>query len=128
MIGSAVSALLVLGVLAQRDDGPAGHHPTPRADAHAAHTMPVARYASIPRTAEVYAMAAEIPEVLDGIYCYCFCSETFGHYSLLDCFLSDHAAGCDVCMEEAAIAYEMTSRGESLDAIRQVVDQQYRRT
>jgi hypothetical protein len=39
-----------------------------------------------------YAIAAEIPEVLDGLYCYCRCRENFGHKNLLTCFTSTHAS------------------------------------
>jgi len=126
MSASVIAALLVVGVIAQRGEESASHHPMPRVDAHASHVMPAARYATSPRAAETYAMAAEIPAVLDGIYCYCFCNQTFGHYSLLDCFRDDHGAGCDVCMDEAVIAYEMTKQGDSLGEIRTVVDQRYR--
>ena len=35
---------------------------------------------------EAYATAAEIPEVLDHLYCYCYCAEDHGHRSLRTCF------------------------------------------
>ena len=70
-------------------------------------------------------MAAEIPEVLDGLYCYCDCHHNFGHYSLLDCFQSDHGGNCDVCMNEVRIAYRMHREGKTLQQIRQVIDATY---
>jgi len=79
MSGSVLAALLVLGVATQRGREAGSHHPMPRVDAHAAHVMPAARYEQSPYVQEVYTMAAEIPAVLDGIYCYCFCNQTFGH-------------------------------------------------
>ena len=126
MGGSLVAALLVLAIVTQRGGQEASHHPTPRIDAHASHVMPATRYASTPQVAETYTMAAEIVSVLDGLYCYCLCRETFTHYSLLDCFKDDHAAGCDVCMDEAILAHEMTQQGRSLDDIRTAIDAQYR--
>ena len=126
MGGSLVAALLVVAIVTQRGRPEASHHPTPRVDAHASHVMPAARFASSPQVAETYAMAAEIVSVLDGLYCYCLCRETFNHYSLLDCFKDDHAAGCAVCMDEAILAYEMTRQGSSLDEIRTAIDAQYR--
>jgi Protein of unknown function with PCYCGC motif len=127
MSGSVVAALIVLGVITQRGDQAAGdHHPTPRVNATQLAVMPAARYSQTPRTAQVYQMASEVPQVLDGMFCYCFCARTLGHYSLLDCFREDHAADCDVCQNEAVMAYEMTQRGESIDAIRRAIDQQYR--
>ena len=125
MSGSVVAAVVVVALVA----GPRnalGHHPTPRIDAHAMHVMPGARYASSPGVGEVYEMAAEMPEMLDGVFCYCFCHNTFGHYSLLTCFMEDHGAACNICLEEAILTYEMTNRGESLDAIREEVDRRYR--
>jgi hypothetical protein len=128
MGGSVLAALLVLTVVSQRGGEAASHHPTPRVDVHASHVMPAARYASTPRVEDTYTKAAEIVSVLDGLYCYCLCRETFTHYSLLDCFKNDHAASCDVCLEEAEIAYDMTQQGRSLDDIRQSIDMRYGRT
>jgi hypothetical protein len=128
MGGSVLAALLILAVVAQLGDRGEGHHPTPRVDAHASHVMPAARYASAPRVAETYTKAAEIVSVIDGLYCHCFCRETFGHYSLLDCFKDDHGAGCEVCLREVEIAYDMTQRGSSLDEIRQTIDTTFGRT
>jgi hypothetical protein len=127
MSGSVLAGLLVVALVAgPRGGSGTSHHPTPRVDVHTMHTMPAARYASMPGVSDVYEMAAAIPEVLDGVYCYCYCHDTFGHYSLLDCFMDDHAAGCDVCLQEAITAYQMTQQGGTLDEIRQTVDQRYR--
>lgn len=43
--------------------------------------------------AVAYQRAAEIPQVLDQLYCYCRCKENFGHKSLLTCFATRHGAG-----------------------------------
>lgn len=127
MGGSVLAALLILAIVTQRGQQ-TSRHPTPRIDALASQVMPAARYASAPEVAETYRKAAEIVSILDGLYCYCYCRETFGHYSLLDCFKDDHAAGCDVCLREAEIAYEMNQQGRSLDQIRQTIDGMYART
>jgi hypothetical protein len=126
MSGSVVAGLLVVALVAGPRGDSLSHHPMPRIDAHTMGVMPAARYASSPGVADVYEMAAEIPGVLDGMFCYCQCLTNFGHYSLLDCFLGDHAAACDICLREAILAYEMTNQGQSLDAIRQEVDRRYR--
>lgn len=49
---------------------------------------------SDPRAREAYAIAKEIPWVLDSIYCYCHCEESpvFRHKSLLSCYVDKHAA------------------------------------
>lgn len=121
----SVAAFLIASVAVSRGRAPSSHHPTPRVAAEQTHVVPSARYAQYPRVAETYEMAAAVPSVLDGMYCYCNCAEHSGHYSLLDCFESDHAARCDVCMSEAVMAYQMTQNGASLDDVRREVDRTY---
>jgi hypothetical protein len=41
---------------------------------------------------KAYAIARTIPEVLDGLYCYCRCRENFGHKNLLSCYVDTHAS------------------------------------
>jgi len=114
--------VLGLGLATLRRDG---RHPDPRADLSTVVVAPADRYASYPEVAQVYAMAAEIPHVLDGLYCHCDCSRHSGHRSLLDCFRDDHGAGCDICLHEAAIAYQLTLEGRSLKEIRRAIDAEY---
>jgi hypothetical protein len=40
--------------------------------------------------------------------------------------MSDHGAGCDICLQEAVLTYEMSQQGNSLDDIREEVDRRYR--
>ncbi|MDX1623821.1 MAG: CYCXC family (seleno)protein [Gemmatimonadota bacterium] len=103
----------------------ADHHPAPRATAAEITLQPPARYARWPRLAATYRKAAEIPEVLDGIHCYCDCSEHSGHYSLLSCYEDDHAAQCDVCLSQAEMAWDMSGKGKSLETIRLATDATY---
>jgi hypothetical protein len=123
--GLSVAALVVVSVVVSRRDRPRSHHPTPRAASEQSQVVLAAHYAQYPRVEQAYEMAAAVPHVLDGLYCHCSCAEHSGHYSLLDCFASDHGAHCDVCMSEALIAYQMTLNGASLDAIRAEVDRTY---
>ena len=102
-----------------------GRHPEPREHVGHEHVAPAARYAAYPRVAQIYQQVAEVPHVIDGIYCYCDCSQHSGHYSLLDCFHDDHAARCDICLSEAAMAHAMHQDGKSLDEIRTAVDRLY---
>lgn len=118
-------AVLLLGLVSTRTAN--AHHPEPRADTSVLTVESASRYASYPRIAEVYEMAAEIPHVLDGLYCHCDCSKHSGHRSLLTCFQDDHGAACDVCLTEAALAFRMTGEGRSLKEIRKAVDDLYRR-
>lgn len=102
--------------------GSSSHHPDPRPDVTAASIVPAERYAADPSVARVYTMARQIPNVLDGLFCYCECARNFGHRSLLSCFESDHGADCDVCLREAALAAQLAAQGKSLDEIRAQID------
>lgn len=111
---------LALGTSAPR-------HPEPRPGITGAKVVPAARYLGYERVAAVYAQAAEIPAILDGLHCYCDCSRHSGHRSLLTCFESDHGAACDICLTETAIAYRMTKDDRSLQETRDAIDQLYGR-
>jgi hypothetical protein len=78
-------------------------------------------------TRAAYQIAKEIPGVLDSLYCYCECKKNFGHKSLLSCYVDDHGAYCDICMEEAFMAYELHKQGKSVAEIRRAVDGRYAR-
>jgi hypothetical protein len=127
-LGGGVAAVLALLLVYVGTTGGAdGHHPMPRPEvAHASHVLAAERYEAYPRIEQVYSLVAAVPMIVDGIYCYCRCVEHSGHYSLLDCFASDHAAGCDVCLSEAAMAHQMTQDGNDLKAIRAAIDARYR--
>ena len=64
-----------------------------------------------------YATARQKPALLAQQPCYCGCSR-LGHRSLLDCFRSDHAAKCSICIREANYARELDARGKCAVDIR----------
>ncbi|MGO9275729.1 MAG: CYCXC family (seleno)protein [Terriglobia bacterium] len=66
----------------------------------------------------VYALAARIKKVLYQQPCYCMCDHEYGHQSLLDCYVSTHAAVCSTCRMEAVYAYEQSLKGKSAAEIR----------
>jgi hypothetical protein len=78
------------------------------------------RYAD-PISKNSYAMAGKVRNVLYQQPCYCYCDRNEGHHSLYDCFLSDHASGCNTCRMEAIFAYEQTRKGESATQIRKEI-------
>lgn len=119
--GVAAVALIAVLVTGQ-GNGP--RHPDPRPNARdaAAGVMPASFFASNPRIMRAYQIAREIPETLDGLYCYCECKEHLGHRSLLTCYNSQHGAGCDVCIAEAEQAYDMVKQGRALADIRTAID------
>ncbi len=71
---------------------------------------------------EAYQTAKEIPEVLAQQPCYCYCQRK-GHRSLLDCFKTDHAASCNICIREALLAAQMHRQQKSAEEIRRAITQ-----
>ena len=118
--------LMVAGyrLMAARSGAPA-EHPEPRAGVTSDKVLPASTLSEHPDVVSVYAMAKEIPEVLDGLYCHCECSKHSGHYSLLECFESDHGSHCDICLGEAELAYRMTKEGKTLAEIRAAIDARF---
>ncbi len=46
------------------------------------------------QTRAAYAAAKKYPEILNEVYCYCYCDEPpFHHKTLLSCFTDKHGAG-----------------------------------
>lgn len=80
------------------------------------------------RAARAYQIAEEIPQTLDGLYCYCKCKENpaMAHKTLLTCYTNDHAGKCGICMHEAELASEMTQQGKGIPEIRAAVDAFYK--
>jgi hypothetical protein len=67
---------------------------------------------------EVYKQAAQIPEVLYQLPCYCHCDRALGHASLHSCFEGTHGAICSTCAAEEAYAYKMTKQSKTPEEIR----------
>ena len=59
------------------------------------------------KTREAYQAAKDIPQTLAQLPCYCHCDRGMGHKSLHSCFEDDHAAHCDLCVNEALMAYRL---------------------
>jgi hypothetical protein len=83
--------------------------------------LPASRFAGRPVVVRAYEIAAKIPKVLAQEPCYCGCDRHFGHHSLLDCYASDHTAGCAVCVQEAFLAYELHKMGKTPAQIRAAI-------
>ncbi|MEK7678835.1 MAG: CYCXC family (seleno)protein [Deltaproteobacteria bacterium] len=74
---------------------------------------------------DAYQIAKEIPDVLDGLHCYCECKKNFGHKSLLTCYVDEHAKHCDLCLNEAFMAGELHRQGMDAVSIRKAVDKRF---
>ena len=100
-------------------------HPQPRPGITAANILPPDAL-STDKARRLYDLAREIPEVLDGIHCYCECDgDPMNHRSLLSCFESDQAAGCYACGKEARLVHRLHRDGKSLAEIRAAVDREF---
>jgi hypothetical protein len=75
---------------------------------------------------QAYQVAAQIPQTLAQLPCYCHCDRGMGHKSLHSCFEDDHAAHCDVCVKEALMAYRLEKEQKlSVAQIRERIIAQY---
>ena len=77
------------------------------------------------RVRDAYTAAKKYALVLESIYCYCKCKENIGHRALVECFETEHASHCDVCMNEAIIAARMTEQGKNPKEIQKAIDAYY---
>lgn len=63
------------------------------------------------RIRQAYTIARAIPQALNHLYCWCQCQETLGMRSLLECYESEHATQCEICLGEAELAWRLTQQG-----------------
>jgi uncharacterized protein with PCYCGC motif len=83
--------------------------------------IPASHFHNYPVVARAYQIANDIPGVMAQQPCYCNCDKFFGHSSLLDCFASDHTAGCAICVKEAFFTEQLTKQGKRPAEIRQAI-------
>ena len=76
-------------------------------------------------TRQAYIVARDHPELLAQLDCYCGCEQNEGHKNLLDCFRTNHGAGCDICVGEAVTAGQMLNHGTPVDQIREALRARY---
>ena len=86
--------------------------------------------------AKAYQFALDRPDVMLWMPCYCGCGGHSGHKNARDCFIQpesspghiqfdDHGSACDVCVDIALMAREMTMAGSSLGETRAAVDAEF---
>jgi hypothetical protein len=73
---------------------------------------------SDPVVQNAYTAAARVKKVLYQEPCYCHCDRSQGHASLLDCFVSKHGSGCQICVREDLYSYEQSRKGKTPAQIR----------
>lgn len=52
--------------------------------------LPAAQFQG--RARDAYQAAADIPQIIAGVACYCGCDKSQGHRNLLDCFVDTHGS------------------------------------
>jgi len=73
----------------------------------------------------IYDGIREMPEIADGLACYCGCM-LMGVRSLLECYSEKGMArGCVICQGEGRLAYRRWKEGQSLDQIRRAIDARF---
>ena len=82
-------------------------------------TLPPSAF-STPKMVRAYEIAQRIPEVLVQLPSYCVFVRRH-HHSLLQCFTTDDAVRCEVCVKEAYLADEMDRAGNAPSAIRAAI-------
>ena len=125
-IVAVVAAAATVAVLVVARPAGEGHHPDPRPGITGAKVLPASVFGADARLVRAYTAAQTLPDVFDGIYCYCHCKEEMGHRSLLTCYESEHAASCDICLAEAAMASDMHQHGATLQDIRRAIDARFK--
>ena len=78
----------------------------------------------LPAAQSSYVVAQNKPKLLAQMPCFCYC-DRFGHGSLHDCFVTNHAESCDICMKEALHADQLDKQGMSPSEIRELIVAQY---
>lgn len=124
----------------ERPAPPPAGEPTPIPPPDA--TLPALPLVSnlVPRSPQVirdaYIFAAQNPQVLEYVPCFCGC-ETRGHKRNADCFVQSrnpdgsvrewdtHGMACIVCIDVARDAMQMRASGARVDDIRNAVESKY---
>jgi hypothetical protein len=129
-----VVGLVVLFASAGGSDDPNGA--TGVQDQEAGRALPAYVMAAGDQTALAYEFALDRPDVMLWMPCYCGCGGHSGHKNARDCFVKsssspgnvqfdEHGSTCDVCVNIALRAREMTLAGRPLTEIRVAVDQEF---
>ena len=108
------------GQTAQENPVPAYHKEVP--DGPLPATMDPSLFDN-PTVKNAYSVAAGMKKTLYQQPCYCYCDRHEGHGSLLDCFVSNHTAGCGTCMKEVFYVYEQLHKGKNATQIREGIKQ-----
>ena len=76
-------------------------------------------------THQAYLVAQQHPDLLAQLHCYCGCEQHEGHRNLLECFRTNHGAGCATCIGEAVMAGQLFDNGTPPDQIRAQLEHRF---
>lgn len=126
--GSLLVAALPLRRALAGPGRPVQEHPEPREGIDASDVLSQERLRAAgfgDDVVAVFDMVREMPEIADGLACYCGCM-LMGHRSLLSCYHEGGMApGCAVCQGEARLAHGRWKEGQSLERIRRAIDARF---
>lgn len=78
------------------------------------------------RVLDAYQVARDDPELLSRLPCVCGCMKNKHHHaSNFECFKTDHAETCPVCVSIALNARRLKDQGTSVEAIQRYVRNVY---
>ncbi len=128
LLSTAPVAFVALGLRPRALSGKILSHPEPRAGITGDDVISAEQLRSEGFDDDVIALYDGIramPEIADGLACYCGC-ELMGNRSLLTCFHpTGMARGCQICQGEARMAIRRHAEGHSLERIRRAIDARY---
>lgn len=104
-----------------------GRHPEPRPGIDGRDVMTPAQLEGYgQQVREVFDMIRQIPQIADGLRCYCGCASRDGMRSLLSCFTNGGmATDCEICQGEARLAFRRFREGQTLPQIRRAIDARF---
>lgn len=101
-------------------------HPEPRPGIDASKVLTAPQLQHAPDAVKFFDWVREIPQIADGIGCYCGCATLPGYRSLLSCYESPGMAQhCLICQGQARLAYHRWKEGQTLEQIRRAIDARY---
>lgn len=103
-----------------------GGHPEPRPDVDGSTVLAAEDLVGTPHVIDLFDGVRQIPQIVDGIRCYCGCADLPRTRSLLSCYEEGGAARyCAICQGEGRLAVRRSREGQSLDEIRRAVDARF---
>lgn len=103
-----------------------GPHPEPRVDADGSEVLTAEELDGYSQVVPIYDGIREIPQVADGIRCYCGCADLPDYRSLLTCYEGGGMAMmCQICQTEGRMVVRLARAGRTLDQIRAAVEARF---